>query len=58
MVKKGAPATTLEVSLPKAPGTAPFTLVLSLALQMGTIGAGGSIEVVQHFGSAKILGAQ
>ncbi|HEY1114660.1 MAG TPA: hypothetical protein VGE66_13905 [Chitinophagaceae bacterium] len=54
---KKAPATTLEMSLPKAPGTAPFTLVLSVGLERGTVDTGGSIETVRHFGCAKILGA-
>lgn len=57
VVKEGAPATSLELSLPRSPGTAPFTLVLSLGLVMGSAGAGGTIEAVAHFGCAKILGA-
>lgn len=58
LVKKGSPATTLTLSLPEAPGTAPFTLVLSVGLVMGTVSAYGSIEPIAHFGAARILAGQ
>lgn len=55
LVKRGSPDTTLTLSLPETPGAAPFTLVLSVGVVMGSVSAYGPIEPVAHFGAAKIL---
>lgn len=54
----GAPATTLERSLPTTPPNEAFSLVLSVGVQLGMPGASGSIEPVGgRVGSAKVVAA-
>lgn len=53
-VKGGAPATTIELTLPPPPGNA-FALVLAVGIVMGTVNKEGTIEPVGYAGSGKIL---
>lgn len=54
-VKSAMDPTTLELVLPHGPGVEGFSLVLSVGIRVGTIGAGGSAEWVRKEGSGKIL---
>jgi hypothetical protein len=54
-VKKGSPATTLEVQLSFVPPTGDFSLLLAVGLEMGTAGTAHSVEPVKYIGSARIL---
>lgn len=54
-VKKGAPATTLDVQLPYAPPGNDFSLLLAVGLEMGTAAGPGSVEPVRYAGSARIV---
>lgn len=53
-VKSGSEATTLSIQLPKDPGTTDFSLVLTVGVQWGTMGIGGSVEIEGKLKSARI----
>lgn len=57
-VKRPQPATTLRVAVPEVVPylSAGDSLVLSIGLELGTIGADGQGEAVQWAGCAKVLG--
>lgn len=53
----GSPAQTLALSLPQAPAPAAYSLVLSLGISFGRMGARGWVEAVKYAGSGRILAA-
>jgi hypothetical protein len=53
----GSPAQTLALSLPQPPAATSFSLVLSLGISFGRMGARGWIEAVKYAGSGRILAA-
>jgi hypothetical protein len=56
-VLNGSAATTLEINIGNTPPWDAFTLILSIGIRFGTIGADGNIQQVKYAGSAKILAA-
>jgi hypothetical protein len=55
IVKAGSAPLQLELELPEAPAFDSYSLVLSVGIEMGTAGLGGSIETINHTGCGKIL---
>jgi hypothetical protein len=55
-VLNGSPAMRLDLSLPKTPPDAAFSIMLSIGIRFGTIADGGVVQQVKHAGSAKVLG--
>jgi hypothetical protein len=55
VVKSGAPAITLELTLPYKPKSTAYSLVLTVGIEFGTVGRSGAVERVKRTGSAKIL---
>jgi hypothetical protein len=53
--KSGSPALKLDALLPSAPANKDFSLMLSVGIQMGSVGASGAIEGIKYAGSGKIL---
>jgi hypothetical protein len=53
-VRGGSPATTLTVQLPEGPEVEAFSLVLTVGVQWGTVGAGGSVDILKKARSARI----
>lgn len=54
-VKKGCPATALDVQLPYVPPDDAFSLMMAVGLEMGTAAGAGSVEPVRYAGSARIV---
>jgi hypothetical protein len=55
LTQEGAPASTLEVSIPFVPADDGYTLVLSIGMCFGQPGGGGVVKPVRRVGAAKIL---
>jgi hypothetical protein len=53
-VKSGSATTGLTLQLPRSPGVGAFSLVLTVGVQWGTIGIGGSVDIVKKVKSARI----
>lgn len=47
----GSPVQTLALSLPQAPAASSYSLVLSLGISFGKMGARGWVEAVKYAGS-------
>lgn len=54
-LKNRTAASVLEPCLQGNPPSSPFSLVLTLGIEYGTIGSGGDIEAVRKAGSARIV---
>lgn len=53
-VKGGSEAATLSLQLPENPGVDDFSLLLTVGVQWGTVGGGGSVDIVKKVKSARI----
>jgi hypothetical protein len=53
-VKSGSSAAALFLQLPEAPGVEDFSLVLTVGVQWGTVGVGGSVDILKKVKSARI----
>jgi hypothetical protein len=53
-VRGGSPATTLAVQLPEGPEVDTFSLVLTVGVQWGMVGAGGRVDITKKARSARI----
>jgi hypothetical protein len=53
--RKGAPASTLEVTLKEAPADESYCLMLSIGIRFGAVYEGGIVEQVKRTGAAKII---
>lgn len=54
-VSKGSEAETVELSLVDVPPDRSFTVMLSIGIRYGTIGAANTIEQVKYAGAAKVM---
>ena len=54
-VSKGSEAETVELSFVDVPPDQSFTVMLSIGIRYGTIGASNTIEQVKYAGSAKVI---
>jgi hypothetical protein len=52
---EGMDATTLSLAIDDTPPEEGWTLILSIGIEYGMLGTGGSIKEVKRFGTAKIL---
>jgi hypothetical protein len=55
IVKTGSSPIHLDLQLPIAPSFDSYSLVLSVGVEMGAAGKGGTIETIRHTGCGKIL---
>jgi hypothetical protein len=55
IVKTGSEPIQLDLQLPAAPSFNSYSLVLSVGVEMGGAGKGGTIETIKHTGCGKIL---
>lgn len=53
--KGGAPAVTIDLTLPQAPPNSSFALLLAVGVVMGIVNKEGAVEAVGYAGSGKIL---
>ena len=56
-VSKGSPAIPVSLKYPGTPPDSSFSLMLTIGIRFGTVGADNSIDMLKYQGAGKVLGA-